>query len=103
MPSLFGEPHEARPYIVSEHAVSVAIRTADLKLVADREDGSVLLYDLVADPMETRNVADERSDDVAQLKGFLRDWQHSLRRLPSTSEQLDDETIEGLRGLGYLD
>ena len=48
-------------------------------------------------------MAEERPLDVARLKGFLRDWQRSLHRLPAAFEPLDDETVEGLRKLGYLD
>ncbi len=54
-----------------------AIRTADLRLVAwqepGRSDGEVEfeLYDYAADPLESRNLAAERPDDVARMKDLL--------------------------------
>lgn len=54
-----------------------AIRTADLRLVAWQEPGrsgsepEFELYDYDTDPLESRNLAAERPDDVARLKKLL--------------------------------
>jgi len=54
-----------------------AIRTADLRLCEWKEFGAgpdlaeIELYDMAADPGETRNVAGERPEDVARLRALL--------------------------------
>jgi iduronate 2-sulfatase len=54
-----------------------AIRTDTLRLVEWREPGEgpetadLELYDYAADPLETKNLAAERSEDVARLRGLL--------------------------------
>ena len=54
-----------------------AVRTADARLVEWRaidaagDDAVLEYYDLAADPHETRNLAAERPDDVARLRGLL--------------------------------
>lgn len=64
-----------------------------------------VLYDLQADPMETRNVADSHPEAVTRLTSELRRW---LRSSPAVSyaardrEVMDEETRRQLRALGYL-
>jgi arylsulfatase A-like enzyme len=42
--------------------------------------GDYQLYDLIADPNETKDLAAERPDDLARLKAALEAWQESVRR-----------------------
>jgi arylsulfatase A-like enzyme len=96
-----GEGH-AREFVVSELGATVAVRTATHKLVVDRVSPS-RLYDLEADPRETRDAAAEQADEVALLERHLRAWRAALQPIAPGDETLDDETVEGLRALGYLD
>lgn len=102
MPWILGGEGQERPFVVAEHQSSVAVRTRDMKLIVNR-DAEDELYDLLEDPGETRNVSRERPADVARLESHLREWRSSLEPVPPSDQALDQETIEGLRNLGYLD
>ncbi len=55
-----------------------AIRSGHLKLLEDFETGSVELYDLRADPGESRNLSGQRQEDAARLLARLRDWRRRV-------------------------
>jgi arylsulfatase A-like enzyme len=94
---------EEREYTVSESSAYLAVRTAKLKLILFRDEGTEVLYDLEADPLETVDVAADRSDDVKRLKTYLAQWRSNLKKTPPLFKTVDDDTTEGLRALGYLD
>ncbi|WP_420455672.1 sulfatase [Rubrivirga sp.] len=48
-----------------------SIRDGRLKLIEKLEFGDTFLFDVVADPGETTNLADDRPDDVARLRQIL--------------------------------
>ncbi len=86
------------------------LREGSLKLVAV-SDGTHLLYDLAADPDESRDLSSERPADLARMVSRLEDVQSSLG-LPAldaplaTGEDapaLDAATQEQLRALGYIE
>ena len=82
----------------------VAVRTRGLKLVVNPARGTEELYDLAADPGETRNVAGERPADLAAMRSRLAAWQQGLRASGAQPVQaIDKETVEGLKALGYVD
>jgi arylsulfatase A-like enzyme len=63
-------------------------------LVLDRRTGKSRLYDIVADPQQTRDLAENNPGLVARLKDGLRpDVRHP---------RLGDENQERLRALGYI-
>jgi len=67
------------------------IRTDDAKFIWS-SDGRHELYDLLADPGETRDVAGERPDQVAEMARRLEDWVASrapAQAPPVTSQALD--------------
>lgn len=94
-----GQPRE---FVVSELGETIAVRTAEHKLIVSR-DGAALLYDLTRDPGETRDVYAEEPGVVARLQGHLRQWRAALTPIAPGDEALDHETVEGLRALGYLE
>jgi choline-sulfatase len=57
------------------------------------------LYDLRADPGETRNLVPSRPDDVGRLRGRLTTLRERDRGIARAAES--QETIERLRALGY--
>lgn len=117
---------EPREYVFAEAVESrmQMIRTDEWKLIRplDEEylqkqywydqDGAMELYDLTADPGETRNLADEYPDIALELEAILDEELHeqqsaerSSRR--TTAASISDEEIESVRSnlqsLGYLD
>ena len=102
-------PWGAAPEVPSEldpAGLVASIRTPEWKLVSyPGVDGRILqLFDLVADPGETRDVAARAPEVRESLGRRLGAWQSSgdLRRSAPVPE-LDPEQAEALRALGYLD
>lgn len=91
-------------YVVAESPEELAVRSGRWKLVAARDGTSYELYDLAADPGETRNLAFDERRTLARLRGHLDEWEAGLRPPPDVdAEAMDEETLEGLKALGYID
>lgn len=88
-----------------------ALRHADLKLIRDRRPvagGAFQLYDLAADPGEHSDRARSEPSVAARLERSLDGFARRLLDEAGSSEQVplsevDEETLENLRALGYLD
>jgi arylsulfatase A-like enzyme len=103
LPWVRGTAGDPREFVVAELGDTLAVRTLGHKLIVER-GGESRLYDLASDPAETRDLASQEPEVVARLEGHLRRWRAALQPIPAgAAETLDDETVEGLRGLGYLD
>lgn len=84
----------------------LAAREGDWKLIVNG-DGAAMLFDLAADPGETRDVSTERPEVVARLRDALAE---PLGRIPASraaaaapgGPALDPETIARLHALGYM-
>ncbi|HEV8583213.1 MAG TPA: sulfatase [Thermoanaerobaculia bacterium] len=63
--------------------------------------GGFELYDLTADPLETRNLAAANSEQVRRLRRDLVAWMRQARAL-GDEEEGDAETERALRALGYV-
>ena len=48
------------------------------------------------------DIAAVETETVRRLEAFVRRWRAGLHPIPPGAETLDDETIDGLRALGYL-
>ena len=87
---------------------SVGIRTSEYKYFRDRNKPTknVHLYDLVKDPLEEKNLADELPDVVQKMENILNEIQgQKFSDYEKSNELSDDETqsIEKeLRKLGYI-
>lgn len=85
----------------------VAVRQNHFKLIAGRDGHVLALFDLTADPDETRDLAGERPDLVAELTESLALWRQS--GLAATGDQggrwddMDDTVRQRLKDLGYSD
>ncbi len=90
-------------------AVHRSIQAGGLKLIQRlREPEQLLLFDLDADPGELRDIAAGRPEDVEALKGGLEAWaeeqaQKGWELRLSGEHTLDEETLEQLRSLGYVE
>jgi arylsulfatase A-like enzyme len=88
-----------------------AVRRGPWKLVVPvGGGGGSELYDLEGDPGEHRDLAAERPERAAELRGLLQRVLAERRQLgrrlglePSRPAQLDPERQESLRALGYVD
>jgi len=79
------------------------VRRGHIKLITDLEDGRRELYDLKADPTEQDDLSEARpklADELSALMGQF--FVHPDEDQPNTLE-LDPETVERLRKLGYIE
>ncbi len=70
---------ESRPY----HWVSYATVDRNWKLLANDDLSYLELYDLVADPLEKRDLKTSRPEVVAELSAKIRSWQSELPEKPT--------------------
>jgi hypothetical protein len=73
----------------------------------ERGEAPPKLYDLAADPLELETIAEDDPERVAVLERHLEAWQKmvsvaSLDPELRSDEPLDDETLERLKSLGYI-
>jgi len=86
------------------------LREGTLKLV-ETSRGERFLYDLAADPDETRDLAAERPGELARMRARLEEARASLGlpaldaplALGEDAPELDEATREQLRALGYAE
>lgn len=104
VPYLLGEtPEEAPAYAISESSDEIRVRTATHSLIVGKGDGSRRLFDRSAEPLERTDLSAERPELVAGLTQVLRRWRDGLEPVTPADVEVDEETIEGLRALGYID
>jgi hypothetical protein len=76
-------------------------------LIGDFIEAQRELYDITDDPQETRNIVDERPDIAQELEETLVIWTESLvsggRYGAPGSVDVDPETMEQLRRMGYIE
>ncbi len=100
-------------YVVSplrDEGVDALIR-GRYKLIAAQEDRKLELYDLIADPGETRTLATTRQEVAHDLLRAMRRLrkaneerrQETLARVGVPSQAEDEETLRQLKALGYVD
>ena len=103
-PDVLGALREARERWRPEQLRERAVRTPRWKLVEHpRLDGPPrrALYDLAADPGETRDASAEHPEVAAELGAQLERWSAALDASPVPAPGATD--IEALRALGYVD
>lgn len=88
----------------SKGLLSIGIVDGDRKEILRVKNNSHKLFDLAADGGELNNLVEENgpaSDSLLECLGTISEGLGSLDRL--SSKKLDDETIEQLRALGYIE
>ncbi|HVJ81161.1 MAG TPA: N-acetylgalactosamine-6-sulfatase, partial [Planctomycetia bacterium] len=68
----------AYPRPAGDRSPTLAVREGDWKLLANPEGGGEELYELGADPKETRNLATEKPELAARLAKAVREWRKGL-------------------------
>jgi len=66
-----------------DHWVSYAVVSKNWKLVANRDSKYVELYNLVADPLEKKDLKEKHPAKVSELKKMLTQWQETLPAKPT--------------------
>lgn len=100
-----GKP-AVRP-VYSEYASQKAlVEPSGLKLILG--DGPVKLYDLSKDPLEQKNLASARPQDVARMREIVTARFQEGKTLSgmfaaTETQELSDEQVESLRALGYIE
>ena len=81
------------------------IRRGDHKLILtpSPEGAELELYDLAVDPTETTNLAEDLPDIARRLGWELEKWFSGYEEADTSPLELDEEDLESLRALGYLD
>lgn len=93
--ALRGAPMSAAP-VQAAYGERRALWEGDFKLI----DGEPpMLFDLAADPTESRDLAAERPGEVARLRGLL----GVAEAVPAPAVEVGDGRLEGLKALGYLE
>jgi hypothetical protein len=88
--------------------VTRAMYTSDgVKVVtAPTPDGITEIYDLIADPHETRSLLGEKSQLARSAEDWFADWEAGLsarRATRASTVVLDEDQLRQLRSLGYID
>lgn len=87
---------------------SQTVVSGRFKLIRGKESGRIELFDLVADPDEKTNVADQHAEVVQELVQQLDGWAAGFEPdliplLEKDTIEILPEEIEALRATGYLD
>jgi len=99
-------PYLQRAVIRGRYKLVVAVRIEGAANPPDRPQGpnvrpGVFLYDLEADPGETKNLFDESNATARELLALLHDHFGSDPGAPRYSVEVDDDLKAKLRALGY--
>ncbi len=85
------------------HDLLRSVRKGRFKLILERASGDAALYDLAADPGETRDLAAENAEAAAWLRADLERFAEATPlQAPRALPALTDETRRQLEALGYV-
>jgi choline-sulfatase len=94
--------------VYSEYAHSkIVIDPSGLKLILGEKE-SPLLFDLNVDPLETKNLANERTGDLARLKAavnrtFNQTMEDASKFSVAAPVAVDDAHMDEMKALGYVE
>ncbi len=103
-PALRGEEFAGQPYMVWDHGIYTftrSVRTSRWLLIHILHPGlypydePYWLFDMENDYYQTRNVADERPEVVAELNSMLTEWKHEQVRKGCAPDPLEEMVKEG--------
>ncbi len=96
-----------RPRKESRGDINLVVRHGNWKGIWNVEPKTLELYNLASDPGEQHDVSSENTEMSLVMKLFARQYHEKCRERsanpPERTIQLDDETLEKLRSLGYVD
>ena len=68
---------------MTQSRLSYAIVDENWKLVANKDFSKCELYDLVVDPLESKEISTDNQGVVEELKNLIVEWQKTLPATPS--------------------
>jgi arylsulfatase A-like enzyme len=110
-PALLGGSLESRPYICTSskwfenapHNQMFALFDGRMKYVRGPGRDREALYDLLEDPLESKNLKELKTTDFQRLKKHWKDWKRAQGAAEvDTVEKVPRAMLEKLRGLGYF-
>jgi len=95
---------ETNDFGVKEEEQTIAVRTKRMKYIHNIwKQGENLFFDLQEDPRERRPMFSSVGDRSKELTYFYQEWRsHYKTGRMSAKVELDKETKEALKSLGYL-
>lgn len=81
------------------------VAMAGYRMVVREGAGSPALYDLASDPLEQTDVAGENARQLEVLGTRLAEWKDMVGKAsfdPEKQQEVDEDTLEQLKGLGYI-
>ncbi|RPJ44138.1 MAG: hypothetical protein EHM19_07255, partial [Candidatus Latescibacterota bacterium] len=99
-----GEEENPRWHVEGDAGRWNMVRVGDWKLIRIPSPAGPTheLYDLRQDPQEATNLAAHRPDLVEELGRHLELWLGRPAGAATQSPEVDEETVQGLRALGYV-
>lgn len=103
---------ELHPFTIAENTAPKSLDNMRMRMIrSDRykyiwkSNQQHELYDLAKDPGEAVNLEASRADVAHRMLEELETWERSLddKRLEMREAEYDDEVLERLRGLGYIE
>jgi arylsulfatase A-like enzyme len=108
LPTVLREQGQGRPLAFTESTHfggQLAVAMGGYRMVLNLDPERAELYDLSADPLERNNIASEHPKRLQVLNARLQDWRERVEGAsydPEKQEEMDQETLDQLKGLGYI-
>jgi arylsulfatase A-like enzyme len=108
---LGGRDAAPHAFVVAENTAPKSLDNVVMRMVRDERfkyiassNGREELYDLIEDPGESRNLVGAEPSVQREMSERLREWESALEttRVESGEAEYDEQTMERLRGLGYV-
>ncbi len=89
-PIFYSRPPDRKDYYGFENLPDLAMRHGDWKLLCDYDGSRPELYNIVNDPGELRNLADEKPDIVEEMVEQVVAWHNSMPVLEEVKQETTD-------------